>query len=336
MSKICEPTALQIGEQDLNAFVDGVLDDGRRVDLFAHLASHPADAERVNGYFRQQAMLAELRDVLAADDDDQFLPDLQRRIDGAVTRQKLFVGLRRLAAAVAVLAPVAVAAWWVSDDRTDVPVLAEVVEGEIMSSPIFPFGGHFTSMEAQAIDEGTASLARLASYLDSRALTVPDLGALGLSLIGGEAIRGVELPAARLIYMDERGNRLQVYIAVVEGDGEHAVTVVPEGHLALNWRNGPLVFAVVGPAGSSRLLDVMRSVTNDITEVADAPAVTAPAEVIPAAGGTMHGAIGVQPVGLPEGDTSVEKKAPKPKMLPAEKGAEPELTPVGLEVQPKV
>ena len=112
MSTIREPTALQIGEQDLNAFVDGVLGDERRVDLFTHLAAHPADAERVNAYFRQQALLAELRDALAADDDDQFLPDLQRRIDWASTRQRLFIGARRLAAAIAVVAPLAAAAWW--------------------------------------------------------------------------------------------------------------------------------------------------------------------------------------------------------------------------------
>lgn len=330
MKTNCEPTSLQVGEHDLNAFVDGVLDDERRVDLFAHLASHPADAEKVNGYFRQQAMLAEMRDMLSADDDDQFLPVLQRRIDGALTRQRLFMACRRLAAALAVIAPVAAAAWWMTHVPAGEPTVAEAVTPAPAAGPAFPFGGDFAPIEGQPMDEGAASLRRLASYLDSRALRVPDLASLGLQLIGGDTIEGVDLPAARLIYMDPRGNRLQVYIAVVDGDGEQALTMVPEGHLALNWRIGPLVFAVVGPANAPKLMDVMRSVTTDMTEMASAPA----SDVLPAASGTMHGSAEVQPVALPDAGTASDKA---PVVLPAERVGEPEITPVTLEeAQPKV
>lgn len=330
-----EPTALQIGAHDLNAFVDGVLDDDRRVDLFAHLAANPADAEKVNGYFRQQALLDELRDALSADDDDQFLPELQRRIDRSVTRQHLFILGRRLAASLAVLAPLAAAGWWTLHDVEE-PLVAEVSAlSSIDSSPAFPFGGHFAPIEARAIDEGVASLATLARYLDNHALSVPDLGTLGLTLIGGEAINDVHPPAARLIYMDESGNRLLVYIAVVEGDGKQAVTLVPEGHLALNWRNGPLVFAVVGPAGSAKLFDVMRSVSIGVTEMAVAP----PGGLVPAvAGKTALGTVeaDVRPVAMPDGGATVDGKTPT--ILPADKVSDPSgLTPVSLETaQPKV
>ena len=331
MKTSCEPTSLKVGEHDLNAFVDGVLDDERRVDLFAHLASHPADADKVNGYFRQQAMLAELRDALSADDDDQFLPALQRRIDGSLTRQRLFVACRRLAAALAVMAPVAAAAWWLARMPAEEPAMAEAELPLVTASgPAFPFGGTFAPIDGPAMDEGTASLRRLASYLDSQALRVPDLASLGLQLIGGDTIEGVDLPAARLIYMDPRGNRLQVYIAVVEGEGQQALTMVPEGHLALNWRIGPLVFAVVGPANAPKLMEVMRSVTTDMTEMADAPV----NDVVPAAGATLHGSAEVQPVVLPD-DGGASDKAPI--MLPAERLREPDITPVTLEeAQPKV
>jgi anti-sigma factor RsiW len=330
MKTNCESTALQVGEQELNAFVDGVLDDDRRVDLYAHLASHPADAERVNAYFRQKVALEELRDVLAEDDDDEFLPELQRRIDSAVTRQRLFVIGRGLAAGLAMLAPLAAIGWWTLS-RPSEPVVATVSEPLPADvGPAFPFGGTFAPIGARAIDEGAASLGRLARYLDSRSLSVPDLGTLGLRLVGGEAIPGVELPAARLIYVDERGNRLLVYVAVVEGEGQQAITVVPEGHLSLHWRNGPLVFAVVGPAGAATLIDVMRSVSNDLTEMADAPA----SDPLPVADSSLHGSVEVQPVMLP--DSPAADKQP-PQMLPADKSSEPTLTPIGLETsQPKV
>ena len=330
MKTNCEPTALQIGDQDLNAFVDGVLDEERRVDLFAHLASHPADADRVNAYFRQKVALEELRDALGEDDDDQFLPDLQRRIDGAVTRQRLYVVGRKLAVGLAILAPLAGIGWWTLSRPHERPVVAVAEPVRVNVGPAFPFGGTFAAIEARAIDEGTASLGRLAHYLDNRSLSVPDLGALGLSLVGGEAIQGVDLPAARLVYIDERGNRLLVYVAVVEGKGQQAITVVPEGHISLHWRSGPLVFAVVGPAGATKLIDVMRSVSNEMTAVAAAPAA---GDAVPVADGSMHGPVEVQPVMLP--DSAAAEEAPQ--ILPGEKSGQPEITPVGLDTsQPKV
>jgi anti-sigma factor RsiW len=335
MSTNGEPSPIQVSEQDLNAFVDGVLDDERRVDLLAHLATHPLDAEKVNGYFRQKVALEELRDALAEDDDSAFLPELQRRIDGAVARQRLFTAARRLAAGLAIVAPIAALTWWTAGPQ-DEPVVASVSETELPVAPIFPFGGDIVPIESRAAEEGAASLGRLAHYLDNRALAVPDLGRLGLSLIGGEAIPGVELPAARLIYEDERDNRLLVYVAVAEDDAQQAVTIVPEGHISLNWRSGPLVFAVVGPAGTPKLLEVMRSITHDITEVAETPA----AMPAPAAEETIasEASADLKPLAMPEpvGASPVGiDSVVTPQRTPVDRKIEPELVPLE-ESQPKV
>lgn len=334
MNTTVDPSPLRVGDQDLNAFVDGVLDDGRRVDLLKHLATHPLDAEKANAYFRQKVALEELRDALSEDDDSDFLPDLQRRIDNALTRQRLFVGMRRCAAGLAVLAPLAAISWWTTA-RHEPPSVAAVSNlPEPATGPSFPFGGKLVPAELRAAEEGAASLGRLARYLNDRSLHVPDLATLGLELVGGDAIRGVDLPAARLTYMDERGNRLLVYVGIVEDDVQQAVTLVPEGHISLHWRNGPLVFAVVGPAGTPKLLEVMRSVSRGMTLMADAPAETRPQN----ADETLaHGAGEVQPVAMPERNGL--DSGPAPKLLPSDlkgKAGDPELTPVGLETQPKV
>lgn len=339
MNTTGEPSPIRVGDQDLNAFVDGVLGDERRVDLLSHLATHPLDAEKVNGYFRQKVALEELRDALSEEDDSDFLPDLQRRIDHALTRQRLFVGLRRCAAGLAVLAPLAAIGWWATARHEPPAVSAALSVPVPVSGPNFPFGGRLVPADLRAADEGAASLGRLARYLNDRALNVPDLAALGLQLVGGDAIRGVDLPAARLTYVDERGNRLLVYVGIVEGDVQQAVTLVPEGHISLHWRNGPLVFAVVGPAGTPKLLEVMRSVSRGMTLMADAPHDARPQD----ADETLaHGAGEVQPVpvpvALPERNGLDGSAAPKllPSDLKGKGNGEPELSPVALETQPKV
>ena len=48
-----------------------------------------------------------------------------------------------------------------------------------------------------------------------------------------------------------------LFVGAVGSDADVALTVVPEGHVSLNWRRGNLVFALIGPKESEQLLDVM-------------------------------------------------------------------------------
>jgi hypothetical protein len=126
-------------------------------------------------------------------------------------------------------------------------------------------------------------LAELAGHLQSGALGVPDLAGLGLRLVGGEAVSDVDLPAARLVYADESANNLLVYVGIYADGAAQAFPLVPEGHISLHWRKGPLVFAVVGPVDMPLLLEVMRSVSSGVTAVAEAQhAPAAPAVITPA------------------------------------------------------
>ena len=50
-----------------------------------------------------------------------------------------------------------------------------------------------------------------------------------------------------------------LFVGAVGSSADVALTVVPEGHISLNWRRGPLVFALIGPKDSEQLLEVMAS-----------------------------------------------------------------------------
>jgi anti-sigma factor RsiW len=268
-----DPCSARIGEHDLHAFVDGVLEDERRADFLAYLAAHPLEAEKVNALFRQREALAALRDALTPPDDATFAPGLQRRLRGALLRQRLFRGGTRIAAALAVALPLAAAAWWISTGAPPVDLAGnrEAAE-EPRPGPVFPFGKSLSYVDDGTVESGGASLARLAGHVEGGALGVPDLTGLGFRLVGSEAVGGVDPPAARLVYVDDRAHQLLVYVGIYSERSPQAFTLVPEGHLSLHWRKGPLVFAVVGPIDMPLLLEVMRSVSTGVTAVAEAPA----------------------------------------------------------------
>ena len=115
---------------------------------------------------------------------------------------------------------------------------------------------------------------QLAAYSIRR----PDLAAHGLRFAGGDALQGGDLPSIRLVYADDEDRRVFLFVGAVGGSADVALTVVPEGHISLNWRRGPLVFALIGPKDSEQLLKVMASTSEFLavppaSDEADGPAV---------------------------------------------------------------
>jgi len=302
-----EPSASRIGEDEIQAFVDDVLDDARRNELLAHIAAHPHEAERVDAYFRQRTALQALSTALADDDDAAFCPDLQRRLEASLRRQRAFRVVTRIAAAIALLVPLGWGGTLIASHLRQSPVQVASTPKETLN-PSFPFGGYVEPIGAGLGADGAQSLALLTSYLDSAKLVVPDLETLGLKLVGGDTVTGVEPPAARLVYADELGNRLAVFVGIASSKAPQAFTMVPEGHLSLNWRSGPLVFSVVGPVEMPKLHELMRLVSGGINEL-EVPK-GAPGEVT----ASKDTAI-VEPVALPDTTGSTEHT---PKVLPAD------------------
>jgi hypothetical protein len=100
---------------------------------------------------------------------------------------------------------------------------------------------------------------RLDEQLAAYSVRRPDLAAYGLTFVGGNALQGGDTPAIRLVYEDEDGRRMFLFVGAIGSEADVALTVVPEGHVSLNWRRGPLVFALIGPKESDQLLKVMQA-----------------------------------------------------------------------------
>ena len=106
--------------------------------------------------------------------------------------------------------------------------------------------------------------------------------------------------------IDDKGNRVFLFVGTVGSGADVALTVVPEGHVSLNWRRGSLVFALIGPKDSDQLLDVMAATSGTLSHqpgggVTTSPVlygmapVTSAATARPTSAGVPQRRIGVRP-----------------------------------------
>ncbi|MCS6780236.1 MAG: hypothetical protein NZ555_11110 [Geminicoccaceae bacterium] len=263
-----------VDEADLHALVDGQLDDGRKAAVLARLLLDRTDRERVEAYRRHRVALGKVRAGLERYGEG-FAPELQRALADRLAAARRRASIARVAAAglaaslVLGLGVATVALW---RERVQ-PTIAIAYEPEL-AVPEFTFGGSFARYSGGTLEaDRERSLAWLASHLRGQTLDLPDLRELGLKPVGGQVLDEAQAPAVRIAWADERGDRIDLYIGVVTSQGEQAFTLAGEGHVSLHWRQGPLVFALVGRTGSAKLLKVAHAVMHgaDTARPATAP-----------------------------------------------------------------
>jgi len=249
---------------DLHALVDGRVSDERRRELEIRAASAPDIAERLAAFRHQNALFAEIRRSLGRMDSAAFEPSLQRSVaDLLVQRRRQ----RRLFAGGAAAAAAAVAltagAWGVWGDAIGPE------KGRLADAPEFPFGGSLVLPAAAMPDGGgRESLAWLTQQMSGEALHLTDLEQMGLRLAGGGVLSGAKSPAVHLVFVDEKNRPISLYVGIVSRGVKAAFSQVPEGHVSMHWRQGRLIFALVGAVDSPHLLDLMTRVTAGINQAA--------------------------------------------------------------------
>ncbi|MDP2265588.1 MAG: anti-sigma factor [Thiobacillus sp.] len=196
-----------VSEEDLHAFVDGALSDARRLEVEAWLASHPADAERVQEWMSQnQALHAAFDSVL-----NEPLPIHLVR---AARRQPVRTPYKAIAAALALVASglVGYGIGLVSDRQGATPPLATsqplARDAAIAHAVFSPEVRHPVEVEA-------AHAEHLVSWLSKRVgteLKAPDFAVLGFELLGGRLLTGESGPVAQFMYQDSIGRRVTLYV----------------------------------------------------------------------------------------------------------------------------
>jgi len=237
-----------VTDADLNAYLDGELDAASRARVEAWLAEHPDDAARLSAWREDMRLLREAYADVAA-------PRLAARRARGAGRIAL-----PAAAALALAAFLGGAGLgYLAADRPDQPAPPQrLAETGIAAHRVF------ASEVRHPVEVPAADREHLVGWLSKRLgapLDPPDLGAAGLTLLGGRLVPDGGSPAAMLMYEDAGGARYSLLVTRRDGRRETAFRVVEaDGLAAIHWIDGALGYMLVGEADRARLTEIAHSI----------------------------------------------------------------------------
>jgi anti-sigma factor RsiW len=251
------PPRNPIGDDELQAFVDGRLSPLRTAAFEAYVADHPEVGRRVASYRKQRDAL---RAALQFKADESIPPHLQPGAPTAARRQPRGLRMKALAASIVLILGGAAIGWlewdsaflesWLPESATRWDEMAK----QAVAAHLTFARDQAHPVEIPASDEAMLQR-RIAEHL-GRGFPIPDLAQYGFQLIGGRVLSVEAGPAAQLVYNDDRGDRVTVYIHV--GDrGETTFRSITEGDVqALYWVDDGCGYVVSGQLDRGRLQQI--------------------------------------------------------------------------------
>lgn len=198
-----------IAEEDLHAYVDGLLDAERRAAVERYLQSNAEAAERVAAYAAQRQ---ELRVALAVRARDPIPPNLNlaRLLEERLRRRRT---PWRAAAAILLAVGLGAGAGWFVGQRP--PTGAAAIAREAAMSYAVYAADKRRPVEVWATQK--EDLTRWLSNRLNRPVSPPDLSSLQYQLLGGRLVATSHGPAALFMYENPRGVRLAIYVRPMSG-----------------------------------------------------------------------------------------------------------------------
>jgi anti-sigma factor RsiW len=249
-----------VSEDELHAYVDGELPADRRKAVEAWLALHPDDAARVHAW-RDQAEEIRARYAAIADGPVPAQLDIDRLARG----ERRWT---RLAAAAILLAFVlgGLAGWYGRGSLDGGSPAARMVTAEAIQA----YNLYVVEVR-HPVEVPGAEAAHLVQWLSKRLgydVRAPNLGTLGLQLVGGRLLPGSVGGAAFFMYEGATGERYTLYCAKSAAPGSALRYRAAGPVAAYYWIDDNRAYVVSGPADRDRLLKVAQS-TYDQIETSD-------------------------------------------------------------------
>lgn len=257
-----------IGEDDLQALVDGRLSPSRLEAVKAYLADHPATAEQVKREIEQREALR-MRLAFKAQEP---VPSRLRIANLAAARRRS--SLVRPAAFAAALAWLAIGGvlgvwggtWWASRSQTQADAMS-VADNAIAAYRIY-VGERLHPVEIPGDQE--AHLVQWLSRRVGKPLTAPNLNAQGYRLIGGRLLPDKGEAAALFMYENAGGSRLTLY---ARSGGNETQTSFrfekQDGVSAFSWIDKGLSYVVTAKADRAQLLPIAEAIYKQFEAASD-------------------------------------------------------------------
>ena len=242
-------TALTTGPEleRLSALVDGELAPHEQAEVAAALAHDVQASARVEDYQRQGAAL---RSLFPLPTDVRYVLVLPRR-----------AWWRRVSAALAWAGAgmiLGTGGMWLSAREADPWAFSR--HADLAYAVYAPEQRH--PVEVAATDQ--AHLVEWLSRRLARTLTIPALDEYGYTLMGGRLLPGAAGPAAQLMYQNQAGGRLTLYIT--EAAPQHASfrLLRQEDRRTFYWASAGVGYALSGQRSEPRLREIAMDVCSSV------------------------------------------------------------------------
>jgi anti-sigma factor RsiW len=245
-----------IGEDDLQAYVDGRLDPPRAAVVASWLEEHRDAAARIAA---ERAAREGLRARLQPKANEPVPTRLRIANIRAARRRRLAHAALRTAAALVLLLAGAAAGW-------ELRGLTGRQTGEIALLTADALAAHrtFVVEVRHPVEVDAGQEAHLVQWLSrrlGRELVAPDLAGLGYRLIGGRLLPAESGPAAQLMYEGGGGQRLTLYLRTEKGENRTAFRYTDSGSVAaFYWIDDGFGYAVSATTDRQALLRVAERV----------------------------------------------------------------------------
>ena len=267
---------LPISDDDLQAYADGQL-EGERRDAVEQAAARDASVgARIAAIRAQNAELRHAFDPWLA---ERVPPRLIAAAEGPARRGWLARGWPALAAAATLVVGVAIG-WFGRDmvlQRSGTPTT--FARQAVLTHALYA-ADQRRPVEVWANEE--ASLARWLTRRMGTQAHIPDLGALGYTLVGGRLVAGNEKPTGLVMYenADKQRLTLQWRITREKSDegGETAFRYLHEDGVGVfHWVDDDCAYALSGPFERPQLLGIARVVYGQLAAAPKVPPAAPPA-----------------------------------------------------------
>ena len=258
---------IPVGEDDLQAALDGRLPADRAAIVAAYLDQHPAIAER---HRADAAHLQRLRASLDPIADEPIPARLRIAHLASLRRERLGRGTVQIAAA-ALLLFVGGLAGWSARSLSPGPTARDA---QAMTADAVAAFKTYTPELVHPVEVRAAEGTQLARWLSGRLdrmIVPPDLSADGFRLMGGRVLPDGDRQAALLMYDDDHGTRLTLYLRLGTVEGTDLRYAESGGVQTVFSSEKGLTYAVTARASRARLLAVAQDIERQLTSDALAP-----------------------------------------------------------------
>lgn len=229
-------------EQELHAYVDGTLPEARRLEVETWLATHPADAARVQAWTGQNQSLHAAFDAVLNE-------PLPLSLVRATRRPNMTMPFKTLTAMLAMLVTGLLGyAIGLGSSGLAPAAPAYLARDAAIAHAVFsPEARHPVEVDAAHADH-------LVAWLSKRVgtqLHAPDFSAQGYELLGGRLLSGETGPVAQFMYQDGIERRVTLYVRrAAAGNQETAFRHATENGVdVFYWIDGDFAYALSGQIG---------------------------------------------------------------------------------------